>query len=145
MKHFAHDCTALEDKKIQRLMAKHGLAGYGFYFACLELIGQKIKATSLTCELELEPEDLAYRFRTRLVLIKSYLSTILDLGLFWKDPKTKKIYCFKILSRVEKNVGYNPEFKKWLEEFQQSVLYQSYLSTTLVRNELNKPTNELDF
>ena len=63
MKHFGHECAAFEDKRLQRLTAKHGLAGYGFYFVCLELIGQKIKKNNVTCELEYEPLDLAFKLR----------------------------------------------------------------------------------
>lgn len=33
--YFPHDTDAINDKKIQRLIAKLGLAGYGFYFALL--------------------------------------------------------------------------------------------------------------
>lgn len=129
MKHFGHDCDALDDPRIMDLMAEHGLAGYGFYFSCLELIGQKIKSNNVTCELQYSPKTLAFKFRTELGLTKDYLSTCLGLGLFWQDPRDNKVYCFKMLSRIEKNVAQNHSFKELLGTFYNSDLYQYYLST----------------
>lgn len=131
LKHYGHDCDALDDARIMDLMAEHGLAGYGFYFACLELIGQKIKTNNVTCELQYSVKTLSFKFRTDIVLTQSYLSTCLGLGLFWQDDRDGKVYCFKMLSRIEKNVAQNPQFKQLLHDFERSDLYQYYVSTNL--------------
>ena len=44
MKWFKHDTNALQDAKIEKLVMKYGLEGYGLYFACVELIAASLSA-----------------------------------------------------------------------------------------------------
>lgn len=44
MKWFKHDTDALQDAKIEKLVMKYGLEGYGLYFACVELIAASLSS-----------------------------------------------------------------------------------------------------
>ena len=44
MKWFKHVSVALQDAKIEKLMMKYGLEGYGLYFACVELIAASLSS-----------------------------------------------------------------------------------------------------
>ena len=48
MKWFKHDSNAQADAKLERLIIRHGLEGYGLYWYCLELIVGNIEAHNLT-------------------------------------------------------------------------------------------------
>ena len=42
MKWFKHSASARHDAKIEKLIMKHGIAGYGLYFACVEIIADEL-------------------------------------------------------------------------------------------------------
>ena len=63
LKWFKHSSTALNDAKIEKLIMKYGIEGYGVYFAIVEMIAQEIDTNKVSCELEHDYELLAYKFR----------------------------------------------------------------------------------
>ncbi|MCP4649598.1 MAG: DUF4373 domain-containing protein, partial [PVC group bacterium] len=58
MKWFKHDTNALHDAKIEKLIMKYGIEGYGVYFACVEMIAHKLSPKKATFELEHDAEIL---------------------------------------------------------------------------------------
>jgi len=74
--YFSHDHNARTDPKIKRLLAKHGMAGYGIFWAIVEDLYNNANALPLDCEA------IAYDLRTD---TKTITSIINDFGLFVID------------------------------------------------------------
>jgi len=74
--YFSHDYNARTDPKIKRLMAKHGMTGYGIYWAIIEDLYNNANALQTDCE------SIAYDLRVDSEIIKSI---IFDFDLFKID------------------------------------------------------------
>jgi len=74
--YFSHDYNARSDVKIKRLIAKHGLLGYGIYWAIIEDLYQNANALPLDCE------SIAFDLRTDEITVESIIK---DFGLFVID------------------------------------------------------------
>jgi len=77
--YFSHDYNARSDVKIKRLMAKHGLLGYGIYWAIIEDLYQNANALPLDCE------SIAFDLRTNEELVESVIK---NFDLFVIDGET---------------------------------------------------------
>jgi len=65
--YFSHDYTARSDDKIKQLIRKHGMAGYGIYWAIVEDLYQNANAMRSDCE------GIAYDLRVHCDTVKSVL------------------------------------------------------------------------
>jgi hypothetical protein len=74
--YFSHDYNARSDVKIKRLIAKHGLLGYGIYWAIIEDLYQNANALPMDCE------SIAFDLRTDEITVESIIK---DFGLFVID------------------------------------------------------------
>jgi hypothetical protein len=74
--YFSHDYNARSDVKIKRLIAKHGLLGYGIYWAIIEDLYQNANALPLDCE------SISFDLRTDEITVESIIK---DFGLFVID------------------------------------------------------------
>ncbi len=74
--YFSHDYNARTDPKIKRLMAKHGMTGYGIYWAIIEDLYNNANALQTDCDC------IAYDLRVDSEIIKSI---IFDFDLFKID------------------------------------------------------------
>jgi hypothetical protein len=74
--YFSHDYNARSDVKIKRLIAKHGLLGYGIYWAIIEDLYQNANALPMDCE------SIAFDLRTDEITVESIIQ---DFGLFVID------------------------------------------------------------
>jgi hypothetical protein len=70
---FTHDYNARSDEKIKKLIKKHGLVGYGIWWAIIEDLYNNSN------ELTLDYESIAYDLRTDSKIIKSIIN---DFDLF---------------------------------------------------------------
>jgi len=112
MKWFKHDTDALQDAKIERLVMKYGLEGYGLYFACVELIAASLSSDDCSFELEHDEVLLAHRFKKTPQKIKEMLAYLVELGLFQYNEDSKNLMCIQLLKRVDNTMAQNPEIKK---------------------------------
>lgn len=71
--YFSHDYNARNDEKIKKLIRKHGMQGYGVFWAIVEELYNNANA------LQLDYEGIAFDLRTESDLIKSVLN---DFNLF---------------------------------------------------------------
>ena len=71
--YFSHDYNARSDVKIKRLIAKHGLLGYGIYWSIIEDLYQNANALPLDCE------SIAFDLRTNEEAVQSIIN---DFDLF---------------------------------------------------------------
>lgn len=99
MKWFKHDSNASIDAKIERLMIRYGLEGYGLYFYCLEMIARTVEKHNLTFELEHDAEIIAHRVGIHQDRIQEMMAFMVDLGLFENDRGV--ITCLKMATRTD--------------------------------------------
>lgn len=71
--YFPHDYDAMQDEKIKRMLRKHGMIGYGVFWAIIEML--YINANALRTDYE----GIAFDFRVDTSVVKS---VICDFGLF---------------------------------------------------------------
>ena len=74
--YFSHDYNARTDDKIKNLIRKHGMLGYGIFWAIVEDLYNNTNA------LRLDYDGIAFDFRTTPEIIKSIIN---DFDLFCKD------------------------------------------------------------
>jgi len=119
MKYYKHDCNASADAKIKKLIMKHGALGYAVYFHCLELIGEEITNTKLTFELEHDAEIIADNLKilgtaekAGVDIVGDIMRYIVELELF--EESHGRIFCFKMLQRMDTSMVSNPEMRKMI-------------------------------
>lgn len=71
--YFSHDYDTRADEKIKTLIRKHGMVGYGIFWALVEDLYHNANALRLDCE------GIAYDLRTECEVVKSVIN---DFGLF---------------------------------------------------------------
>lgn len=99
MKWFKHDSNAAIDAKIEKLIIRYGLQGYGLYFYCLELVARTVEPHNLTFELEHDAEIIGHRVGLSPELIQDMMTYMIDLGLFENDRGV--ITCLKLAKRTD--------------------------------------------
>ena len=112
MKWFKHDTDALQDAKIEHLIMKFGLEGYGLYFACVELIAASLSSDNCSFELEHNEVLLAHRFKKTPQKIKEMFGFMIEIGLFQYNEESKRLMCIQLLKRVDNTMAQHPEIKK---------------------------------
>jgi len=112
VKWFKHDTGASHTRKIVKLRNKHGYAGTGLYWTCLEEIGKGIDASNLSFELEQDAEVLAIWGGLDVDVVEVMMKYMIEIGLFETDETEKRIFCFAFAARIENSIVKNPYFKK---------------------------------
>lgn len=74
--YFSHDYNARSDEKIKKLIMKHGLLGYGLFWAIVEDLYQNANA------LQMDYDLLAFEYRTQRDVVESVIN---DFDLFIID------------------------------------------------------------
>jgi len=77
--YFSHDYNSRSDEKIRKLLRKHGMSGYGCYWAIIEDLYQNANA------LRLDYEGIAYDLRIDSKIVESIIN---DFELFSISDKT---------------------------------------------------------
>ncbi len=121
MNWFKHDSDATQDAKVKKLLIRYGATGYAIYFHCLELITNDISESNLTFELEHDSEIIAENLHIKgtadksgIAIVEEIMRYIVDLGLF--TCSNERIFCFKILKRLDASMTSNPQFRKMITE-----------------------------
>ena len=109
MKWFKHFTKALSDAKIEKVIMKYGIAGYGLYFACLEIIAGNLSEDNITFELEHDAEVLAYKFKLDQIKTQEMMKYMIDLGLFELNEITGRITCMKLAQYIDSSLIKNPK------------------------------------
>jgi len=124
MNWFKHDSDATQDAKIKKLLIRHGAVGYAVYFHCLELIAAEVSESNLTFELEHDSEIIADNLhihgtadRSGIQIVEEIMYHIIELGLF--ESSNDRIFCFKLLKRMDLSMTSNPCFRKMIVEAKQ--------------------------
>ena len=110
MKWFKHDSNASSDAKLERVIMKYGLKGYGLYWYCLELIAANVKESCITFELEHDAEVISHRTGINYELVQEMMTYMVNLGLF--ENKDGTITCLKMAKRLDQSMTSNPDMRK---------------------------------
>ncbi len=116
---------------------KFGVEGYGLYFACIEMIADKLTSDNITFELEHDAEILAYKFKLDTLKVEAIMKFCINLGLFQYNIETQRIVCFKLAKRLDTSMSQNIEFKKIITNPNFTHLIESNSSVKQKRREKN--------
>lgn len=119
MKWFKHFTKSLSDAKIEKLIMRYGIEGYGLYFACLEIIAGNLSDENITFELEHDAEILAHKFKLDQLKTQEMMLYMVNLGLFELNPNTNLVSCMKLAQYIDSSLIKNPELlkvKKYIQE-----------------------------
>lgn len=117
MQFFKHSCNMSGDIKIQRVMRKYGLEGYGLYNIILERICRALSSDSPIPELEETAQDIAEQYKNDTVRINEIMLFMLNQGLFEQDEITGRILCHKIYKFLDKSQTRSPEIRMMIERY----------------------------
>jgi len=118
MKWFKHFTRAKSDAKIEKLIMKYGISGYGLYFYCLEIIAGSISDDNITFELEHDSEILAHKLNLDRLKTEEMMNYMILLGLF--EGAEGKITCFKLAKHIDSSLVKNPELYKIREKIREN-------------------------
>lgn len=118
MKWFKHDSTASMDAKLKRVRIKYGMAGYGLYWYCLELIAQGVESHNLSFELEHDCEVLAHDTGINYQLVQEMMGYMVDLGLF--ENSAGRITCLKMAARLDQSMTGNSKMRSMIAEIKEN-------------------------
>lgn len=131
--YFSHDYNARNDSKIKKLISRHGIAGYGIYWAIIEDLYNN------TNVLPTDYESIAYDLRTEHDTI---LSIINDFDLFVFDGKNFGSLSVqkRLDERKEKSENAkNSVLKRWANKgIDTNVLQSNYEPNTIKERKVNK-------
>jgi len=99
VKWYKHDSNAHGDAKLERVMLKYGMEGYGLYWYCLELVAQTVEPHNLNFELEHDAEIIAHRTGIHYERVQEMMTFMVDLGLF--EQRSGVITCLKLAKRCD--------------------------------------------
>lgn len=105
--YFSHNYNSRSDSKIKKLLHKHGLLGYGLYWAIIEDLYNNANA------LQLHYESIAYELRTEKNIVKSIIHDfdlfVIDGGYFSSNGVKRRLE-----QRNEKSIkASNSAKKRW--------------------------------
>jgi uncharacterized phage protein (TIGR02220 family) len=142
LKWFKHFTKALTDAKIEKLIMKYGIEGYGLYFACLEIIAGNLTSDNITFELEHDAEILAYKFKMDTLKVNEIMLYCVELGLFEYNKATEKIMCLKLLKYIDDSTSKNPEIRKIVTNSEKlRIIPKDSAQTRLDKTRLDKNIN----
>jgi len=120
LKWFKHDTDASTDAKLKKLILRHGTDGYAIYFHCLELIAGDISESNITFVLEHDSEIIADNLKIKgtpdisaIDLVDNIMLYIIELKLF--EESNGRIFCFKLLKRLDKSMTGNAKFRDMID------------------------------
>lgn len=131
MRWFKHEARAHSDAKIEKLLVRYGIQGYGLYFYCLELIVETVEPNNVTFQLEHDAEIISRRINVHPDQVQEMMKYMIDLGLF--ESNHGCICCNKILKRLDTSMTSNPELRKIIKNYHDPVMTQSTNSHDSVR------------
>jgi hypothetical protein len=108
--YFSHDYNAMSDEKIKSLICEHGLAGYGAYWAIIEMLYNNANA------LRTHYKSIAFDLHTNEELIKSVINDF-ELFVFDGDKFGSMSVQRRLDERCQKSqTARDSAFKRWKKQ-----------------------------
>jgi hypothetical protein len=102
MRWIKHQTLAHTDAKLKKLIVRQGMAAYGLYWYCLELIGKNVCESRLTFEIEEDAELLAHATGMTREQVEGAMRTMVELGLF--ENIEGRISCLTMIRHIDSSM-----------------------------------------
>lgn len=145
MKWFKHDGNALHNAKIEKLIMKYGIEGYGLYFACIEIIAGALTTENINFELKHDAEVLGYKFKIDTIKVEKIMKYMVELGLFQYNKTTGNIVCLKLLERLDISTSNSPAFKDFKKKLDTNSNYKELLETNRYCEQNRIESNRIEY
>ena len=99
MKYFKHDSDSSLDAKLQKVIIKYGMEGYGLYWLMIEMIARNVNKNNLTFELEHDAEIIGSMSGIHVEKVQEMVTYFVSLNLF--DQNQGIIRCLKLATRTD--------------------------------------------
>ena len=119
MQYFKHMTNMRHDIKIDRLISKYGLEGYGLYVLILECIAAKLSTVSPIPDLEETSEDMARKYKIDTIKAEEIMLFCINQGLFDKDEISGRIICHKMYKFLDSSMTGSPELRKMIKAYKE--------------------------
>lgn len=142
MKWFKHENT-FNNPKIMLLTSRHGIEGFGVYFAILELLSEHIENNNseewgyLPETYSKYPEVLATQLHLDVEKLNDILKTCYEVKLF--EEVNERLYCAKILERCDR---YTDLLIKQKEHKNKKTVHKVVESTPRIEEKKNRKEKE---
>ena len=105
------------DLKIQRLIKKYGLEGYGLYNLILEAVTENLSSDSSNPDLEYTCEDIADLFNGNTSHINEMMSFMINQDLFDLDELSGHVTCRKLYKFLDTSQTKSVKLRDMIKEF----------------------------
>ena len=130
--YFSHDYNARSDEKIKKLIMKHGLLGYGLFWAIVEDLYQNANA------LQLDYDLLAFEYRTQCDVVKSVINDF-DLFIIDGDKFGSKSVESRLLERdARSQKARQAAISRWEQSERNANALQAHQSTYAIKERKGK-------
>jgi len=135
--YFQHNYNTRSDSKIKKLLHKHGLLGYGLYWAIVEDLYNNANA------LQLHYESIAYELRTEKCIVKSIIHDfelfVIDGGYFSSNGVKRRLE-----ERKEKSTkASNSAKKRWNKSERNANAMQTHSEGNAIKEKKRKEMKEI--
>lgn len=148
MRWFKHQTAAHSDVKLKKLILRQGMAAYGLYWYCLELIGKDVSESKLTFEIEEDSELLAHGTGMTREQVESAMHAMVDLGLFTNVEG--RVFCVNMLRYIDASMFKAGKIRESFQEHKDKILSGTGLvhvphtdRTSTIRAEHNKTGQDI--
>lgn len=130
--YFSHDYNARSDEKIKKLIMKHGLLGYGLFWAIVEDLYQNANA------LQLDYDLLAFEYRTQCDVVKSVINDF-DLFIIDGDKFSSKSVESRLLERdARSQKARQAAISRWEQSERNASALQVHQSSNAIKENKGK-------
>ena len=119
MRWFKHMSDMRHDVKVDRLISKYGLEGYGLYVLILECISDRLESKSPVPDLEENSLDIARKYSIDTVRCEEIMMFCVQQGLFDSDEVTGRIVCHKMYKFLDTSMTGSPELRKMITNYKE--------------------------
>ena len=117
MQWFKHMSTMRYDVRIQRLIRKHGLEGYGLYNVIIESVVGGLSDQNPLPDLEEESRDIAEYFNSDTAKIEDIIHFCIDEGLLDYDEVKGRIIAHKVYKYLQQSATSNKKLRNMIANY----------------------------
>ena len=123
MRWFKHQTAAHNDAKLKKLILRQGMAAYGLYWYCLELIGKDVSESRLTFEIEEDSELIAHATGMTRDQVEAAMRCMVELGLF--ESVEGRITCLQMLRHMDASMFKSGDVRDRFQQKKTEILERS--------------------
>ncbi len=117
MLYFKHMSDMSDDKRVKRLIARHGVEGYGWYCLILERISKQLLTEDPMPDLEETAEDLADFYNGNTSKIEEIVHFLIQENLVEIQPNSGRVVCPKIYKFLQSSQTRSESIRKLIKNY----------------------------